>query len=154
LRARCAFLLCALLALSACAWNEEKANFATRAEFQASRYASQLPSDLLPASARDIRFRHDIDTTVVEASFDFDFADDEEVVWPFMSFDQIRIRMALAETGAPAPPLPQLLLRCGEGPMEFLQIGPPGHARYWTDWNSKHRQSACSNGASRTSGTI
>jgi len=152
--ARFAFLSCALLALAACAWNEENANFATRAEFQASRYAGQLPADLLPASARNIRFKHNIDTTVVETSFDFDFADDEEVVRPFMSFDQIRIRMALAETGAPAPPLPQLLLRCGDGPMEFLQIDPPGHARYWTDWDKTRRQRACSNGASRTSGTI
>jgi hypothetical protein len=151
MKLRLACLLVGALLVTACAWNEESASFPTRAEFQASRYAGQLPPNLLPASARNIEFKHNIDTTVVEVSFDFAVAEHEALVQPFMSFDQLRLRMALADQGGPALPLPSMLMRCGDGPMEFLKIDPPGHARYWTDFDKARRQRACTNGASQPS---
>ena len=146
--------LLATLALGGCAaWNEQGGSFTSLAEFRASRYGGAVPADLMPASASNIEFKRNIDTTLVEVSFDFAPAEQEALVRPFMSFDQIRMRLALAETGTPLPPLPTLMLRCGDGPMEFLEIDPPGHARYWTDNDRERRQRACTNGASRPPGT-
>jgi len=141
--------------LAACdGWNEERASFESRAQFLDSRYADALPSNLLPPSARNIEFKRNIDSTVVEASFDFADGERESLVRPFLSFDQLRLRLALADAGATNVPLPSLLLRCGEGPMEFLEIRPAGHARYWTDWDKTRRARACSNGASRSPGSV
>ena len=142
-------LLAALVSGGCTDWNEQSADFATRAEFRASRYAGALPADLLPPSARNIHFKRNRDTTVVDVSFDFAAAEQETMVKPFMSFDQIRLRLALAEEHGPELPLPTMLMRCGVGPMEFLHVDQPGHARYWTDVDRQRRQHACTNGASR-----
>ena len=145
-----AFALVATLALAGCAdWNEQTADFATLAEFRASRYVGAVPADLMPPSTRNIHFKRNMDTTVVEVSFDFAPGDHEAVVRPFMNFDQIRLRIALAEQHGPDLPLPSMLMRCGDGPMEFLQIDKPGHALYWTDIDKQRRQRSCTNGATR-----
>jgi hypothetical protein len=132
-------------------WNENSYQFSDYAEYAAGEAASRhlLPDDLVPRSARKIQVKHNIDTTEVEASFDFDPRDEPGVVTPFLNFEQIRLRLAVAEGIAPASAVevPQLLLRCGEGPMEFLQITEHRHARYWTSVDRERRAKACSNNA-------
>jgi hypothetical protein len=149
--------LLSVLALSACGdWNEKSAHFDSLAEFKASEFRSggYLPEDLLPPSARNINVKYNRDTTQVEAEFDFGAADRDAVVKPFLSFDQLSLRMAVQVGVAPpsAVPSPSLLLRCGPGPMEFLRIEPAGHAHYWTEADPTRRASACTNNASRSMG--
>ena len=144
--------LVALFLLAGCGdWNENSYQFSSYAEYAASEAASRhlLPADLVPRSARQIQVKHNIDSTEVEASFDFDSRDENGVVTPFLNFDQIRLRLAVAQGIAPASlaNVPELLLRCGEGPMEFLQVTEHRHARYWTSVDRERRAKACSNNA-------
>ena len=141
-----------LLVLGGCGeWNERELQFATHAEYAASDLAQGhfLPADLVPRSARNIVVKRNIDNLEIEASFDFDPRDELAVVRPFLNFEQLRLRLAVAEGIAPAAVArtPQLLLRCGEGPMEFLQVTDHRHARYWTSRDRERRASACSNNA-------
>jgi hypothetical protein len=108
-----------------------------------------LPADLIPRSARGISVKRNIDTTEIEASFEFDPKDEAALVRPFLNFDQVRLRLAVSEGIAPASAVstPQLLLRCGEGAMEFLQVRDHRSARYWTSWDKARRASACTNNA-------
>jgi hypothetical protein len=138
------------LALGACSfWHQRSQSFDSYAEFAASPIAREgvLPEDLLPHSARNIRFKQDTESKEVEASFDFDPGDEEAVVRPFLSVEQLQIRLAIADGIIPpsAAPAPSLLLRCRPGPMEFLQIDAPSHAKYWTSFDPKQRESACTN---------
>jgi hypothetical protein len=150
MRPRHTGLLLGLLLLAGCKdWNENSYSFSSYAEYAAGEAASRhlLPSDLVPRSARNIQVKHNIDTTEVEASFDFDARDEAALLKPFLNFEQIRLRMAVAEGQGPQMPLPSLLLRCGEGPMEFLQVTEHRHARYWTSVDRERRATACSNNA-------
>jgi hypothetical protein len=139
------------LALAACQWNERTVEFSDYAEYAASDLVQGhfLPDGLIPRSARDIRVTRNIDTTEIEASFAFDPKDEAALVQPFLNFDQVRLRLAVSEGIAPASVVstPQLLLRCGEGPMEFLQVSEHRSARYWTSWDKARRASACTNNA-------
>jgi hypothetical protein len=144
--------LAALLALLAgCEWNERSASFHDRAEFAASDLGRGgfLPADLLPASARDIVVKRNLDTSEVEASFSFDPKEETALVGPFLNFEQLRLRLAMKEGIVPAGVVstPQLLLRCGEGAMEFLEVKGHRRARYWTSWDKARRASACTNNA-------
>ena len=149
------FLAVVLLLLAGCSdWNKKHAEFANYAAFAASDVAHGgfLPDDLVPHSAHDIRFVQDIDTTMVTVDFDFAEADREAMIEPFLSFEQRQLRLAIQQGIAPpsAMPPPSLLLRCGPGPIEFLSLEKPGHARYWTDTDPKLRQTACTNRAANT----
>jgi hypothetical protein len=140
------------LLLAGCGdWNENSYQFSSYAEYAAGEAASRhlLPSDLVPRSARKIHVRHNIDTTEVEAEFDFDPRDENALITPFLNYEQLRLRLAVAEGIAPPSvvEVPRLLLRCGEGPMEFLQLTDHRHARYWTSVDPKRRATACSNNA-------
>jgi hypothetical protein len=141
--------LCLLLA--ACEWNERTVQFHDYAEYAASDLAQGhfLPADLVPGSARDISVKRNIDTNEIEATFVFEPKDEAALVRPFLSFEQLRLRLAVAEGIAPASAVstPQLLLRCGEGAMEFLQISEHRNARYWTSWDPVRRANACTNNA-------
>ena len=147
-RAALAALVCLL---AACEWNERTVQFNDYTEYAASDLAQGrfLPADLVPRSARDIRVKRNIDTTEIEATFAFDPKDEDALVRPFLNFDQIRLRLAVTEGIAPASAVatPQLLLRCGEGAMEFLQVTGHRQARYWTSWDKARRASACTNNA-------
>jgi hypothetical protein len=144
-------LAIACLLLAACEWNERTERFDDYPAYAASELCQGhfLPADLVPRSARDIRVTRNIDTNEIEATFAFEPKDEAALVRPFLSFDQLRLRLAVAEGIAPASAVstPQLLLRCGEGAMEFLQISEHRTARYWTSWDPVRRASACSNNA-------
>ena len=151
-----ALLVIALALLAAaCNYNERTARFATYAEFAASDAGPSraIPSDLVPRSARDIVVIQNIDTTEVEATFTFDAADQPALVEPFLSYEQRQLRLAEQEGAVPAGTVatPSLMLRCGEGPMEFLQIDPGPRARYWTSVDRERRAQSCTNRAA-TSG--
>jgi hypothetical protein len=142
----------ALVALAGCGdWNEQRAEFDDYDEYRNSEFARRgyLPEDLVPRSARNIRAKYNIDSTAAEAEFDFAPADHDALIRPFLSFDQLSLRMAVQVGIAPpsALPSPSLLLRCGPGPMEFLRIQPAGHARYWTETDPKLRARSCTNNA-------
>ena len=141
-----------LLLLAGCEWNERSAQFRDYAEYAASDLGRSglLPANLLPRSATDIGIVRNIDTTEVEATFSFDPRDETALVSPFLSFEQLRLRLAVKEGIIPAGAVasaPQLLLRCGEGAMEFLQVEDHRRARYWTSWDEARRASACTNNA-------
>jgi hypothetical protein len=140
-----------VLLLAGCEWNERSVFFNTYGEYAASDLArgGVLPGDLLPRSARGIKVVRNIDTTEVEATFTFDPADEEAVVSPFLNFEQRRLRLAVKEGLAPpaAAAAPGLLLRCGEGAMEFLQVTDHRSARYWTSWDKAQRAIACTTNA-------
>lgn len=157
MRARAAALLLVSCGLAGCfEWNERSASFATYAEYFQSDLSRGgfLPADLVPQSAREIRVKRNIDNLEIEASFDFHPRDEEALIRPFLNFEQLRLRLAVAEGIAPAAVLtsPQLLLRCGEGPMEFLQITDHKHARYWTSRDAQRRATACTNNATGAPG--
>jgi hypothetical protein len=144
----------AVLALAACGhWNEQSANFSTYEEYRTSDFARRgyLPGDLLPRSARNIQASFNIDSTEAVAEFDFAATDEEKLVRPFLSYDQLSLRLAVQNGVAPPSslPSPSLLMRCGPGPMEFLRIQPAGHARYWTETDPERRARSCTNNASR-----
>jgi hypothetical protein len=145
----CVALLALLLA--GCEWNETSMHFSDYAEFARSDLAQGgfLPADLLPRSARDIDVKRNRDTTEIEASFSFDPADEAAIVTPFLNFEQQRLRLAAKEGIVPGAVVqtPQLLLRCGEGAMEFLQVEGHARARYWTSWDQQRRATACTNNA-------
>jgi len=144
-------LAVAVLLLAGCEWNERTIAFNDYAEFASSDLARSglLPSDLIPRSAKGISIVRNADTTEVEVTFAFDPKDELALVTPFLNFEQRRLRVAVSEGLAPASALstPQLLLRCGEGAMEFLQISEHRSARYWTSWDMARRATACTNNA-------
>ena len=153
---RRALPLLAAVALAACgtAKNEDTGAYATLAEFEASDFAKHryLPDQLLPRSARNVAVTYHRDSHLVEAEFDFAPPDHDALVLPFLSFDQLSLRLAIqhgAFEGAPLP-APSLMLRCRPGPMEYLQIARPGHARYWTESDPARRAQACGNNAMGT----
>jgi hypothetical protein len=145
-------LLALVVLLAGCEWNERSLHFDDYAAYAASDVARSglLPADLLPRSATDIAIRRNIDTSEVEASFGFDPREEAALVSPFLNFEQRRLQLAVKEgiapPGAAAAP-PQLLLRCGEGAMEFLQVTQHRFARYWTSWDKAQRARACTNNA-------
>ena len=152
MRARAAALVLVSSGLAGCfEGNERSASFATYAVYFQSDLSRGgfLPADLVPHSARDIRVKRNIDNLEIEASFDFDPRDEEALIHPFLNFEQLRLRLAVAEGVAPSVVLasPQLLLRCGEGPMEFLQVTDHKHAKYWTSRDAARRATACTNNA-------
>ena len=136
-----------LLLLAACSdWNEQSTRFSHYGEFKASKYGNGgfLPATLVPASARDIQVKYNIDTTDIEASFSFAPADAERVISPFRSPDQIRIRELEREGSIPASSVASpLFVRCAERHVEFLQITDMTSARYWTSRDPALRKTAC-----------
>jgi hypothetical protein len=148
---RTLLVLALAFAAAACSeWNERTARFTTYAEYAASDSGPSraLPTDLVPRSARDIVVKQNIDTTEVEATFTFDPADQAALVEPFLSYDQRQLRIAEREGAVPAGTLasPSLMLRCGPGPMEFLQLEGQ-RARYWTSVDRERRAESCTNRA-------
>jgi hypothetical protein len=148
---RALLVLALAFAAAACSeWNERTARFATYAEYAASDSGPSraLPADLVPRSARDIVVKQNIDTTEVEATFSFAPADQAALVEPFLSYDQRQLRIAEREGAVPAGTLasPSLMLRCGPGPMEFLQLEGQ-RARYWTSVDRERRAESCTNRA-------
>ena len=145
------------LALAGCEWNERSQHFADYAEYAASEVSrsGMLQGDLLPRSAKGIVILRNVDTTEVEVTFDFDPRDEEALVAPFLNFEQRRMRLAVQEgivpAGAVAAPA-SLLLRCGEGAMEFLQVTGHRNAHYWTSWDETQRARACTNNATGVAG--
>jgi hypothetical protein len=140
--------LLALLLLGACTdWNEKRSDFATYAEFSASPIASNglLPANLVPRSARNIRVIYNMDSTEVQAQFDFAAEDEAMLESPFLSPGQILFRQLVKEGQAapPAPPESNSLIRCGSRAVEFLQLEHHGHARYWTSVDRQVHQRTC-----------
>jgi len=144
---RARFALGLVLLLSACAgWNEEPARFATYREFQASKYGNGgfLPSTLVPASARDIDVKYNIDSTEIEVKFAFAAADAERVIGPFRSPDQVRIHELEREGRLPPSKVQSpMFIRCNERMVEYLQIAGMAQAHYWTRVDPQLRQTAC-----------
>ena len=140
------------LSLAGCEWNERTLHFNDYGEYAASDVARSglLPTDLLPRSAKGISILRNIDTTEVEVTFSLDPRDEEDLVAPFLNFEQRRMRLAVKEGIVPAGALTapaSLLLRCGEGAMEFLQVTDHRNAHYWTSWDKDQRARACTNNA-------
>ena len=139
--------LASLVLLGACRdWNERVSEFATYADFQAGKYANSghMPSNLVPASARDIRVVYNIDSTEIEVGFAFAAADAERVIAPFRSPDQIRIRELEREGRVPASQVKSpMFIRCTVKSVEFLQITDMQRAHYWTSLDPTVRQTAC-----------
>ena len=137
-----------LLLLCGCAdWNQRAENFATLQDFKASRYgdSGHLPSTLLPASARNIAFSYNIDTTEVEVSFDFARGDAERVNAPFRSADQVLLRELEKQGAIPGSKVASpAFVRCSGRHVEFLQITDLSKARYWTSADPERRSEACS----------
>jgi hypothetical protein len=139
--------LASLLLLGACGkWNEQAADYATYADFQAGKYASSghLPSNLVPASAHAIRVVYNIDSTEIDVAFDFAPADADRMITPFLSTEQILIREHEREGSAPAPHVQSpMFVRCTVKSVEFLQITDMARAHYWTSLDPTLRQTAC-----------
>jgi hypothetical protein len=128
-------------------WNERRSAFPNYAEFSASPLAGNglLPSNLVPRSARDIRVVYNIDTTEVEAEFDFSAADEPMIESPFLSPDLTRFRQVVKQGQAepPTPSASRTLVRCGSTKVEFLLLERHSHARYWTDSDREVRARSC-----------
>ena len=146
MRAFAAALL-SLLVLGGCgSWNEQTAKFTTFADFQASKYANggHMPTNLVPASARDIHVLYNIDSTEIEVSFDFDRAEAERVIFPFRTPEQIRIRELQLQGRLPPDKVTSpLLIRCTPRMVEFLQITDMTRAHYHTAVDPTTRKTAC-----------
>jgi len=138
-------LLVCVLVLAGCAGlNEQSARYADYAAFKTGKFASKLPSTLVPVSARDIRVTYNIDTTEIDAVFAFERADAEGMISPFRSPDQIRLHEL--EASGQVPPSQEvnpLFVRCTDWGVEYLQVNAMTHAHYWTSSDPKLRKIAC-----------
>ena len=145
---RCALALAMTGTAAGCTdWNEKRSSFDTYAEFAASPVGQngQVPRDLVPRSARNLRFVRNIDTTEVRMEFDFDPADERAMLAPFLSFGR-QMHDTLVKEGSLPPEAPsdsRTEIRCGTGAVEFLRIIGHKRANYWTSWDPEVRANSC-----------
>ena len=151
-----AFLLALALAAGCGHWNEQSASFANYAEFKASKYGNGgfLPSTLVPASARGIEVKYNIDSTDIDATFTFAAADAERVVSPFRSPGQVLLH-ELEKDGSlpPSTAKDPTFVRCAERAVEYLHLTSATTAHYWTSRAPADRQAACKHVPAAAPGT-
>src|SRR5262245_28668601 len=123
-----ALLACAMgLLLAGCgSWNEKSAEFMDYFAWSHSDAASfgAVPANLVPKSAKHIRYVYNIDSTDVSIEFDFASRDEDALTAPFLSPEMTWNRDLQKEGSAPASPeIPErALVRCGDHVVEFLAV--------------------------------
>jgi hypothetical protein len=138
-----AFVL-AFLLLAGCAnWSEESARYSSYSEFRAGKFARAFPPRLIPPSARDVVVKVNRDSSDLEASFAFDYADAEHVILPFRSPDQIRLHELERQGKLPPGTGDPSFVRCADAAIEYLQITAMRSAHYWTRHDPELRRHAC-----------
>jgi len=136
-------LALACLLLAGCAnWSEDSARYASYAEYRAGKFATALPSTLVPASARDIVVTRG-NGGDIDASFSFDAIDAEHVISPFRNPDQIQLHELERQGSLPPGTANPSFVRCSDAAIEYLEIKAMHSAHYWTRHDPELHRRTC-----------